>query len=73
MKAIYAAIDNWFKAHGGFSHVVAAVYFGAVAAYAAVPAFQNVCNSLYGSTPSWLHELILAAVGLIAWYKNTRK
>lgn len=64
-------ITNWIKSKGGFAHLVAVVYLTAVAAYAAVPAFASLLNHVYSAMPSWLHEIVLAAVGVIAWYKNT--
>jgi hypothetical protein len=71
MQGIWIGIVAWFKSKGGFAHVTAAVYAMAVLAYAQVPAFQNLCNTVYGDMPSWLHEWLLAAVGIAAWYKTT--
>ena len=69
---MFSAIQNWFKSKGGFSHVVAALFVGAVAAYAAVPAFSSLVNSIYSAMPSWLHEVSAAVIALALWYKNTQ-
>lgn len=73
MLKIWKFITAWFESHGGFSHVVATVYIAVVAAYAAVPAFSQLINSAYSHTPSWLHQIAAAVVGLVAWYSNTKK
>lgn len=68
---MWSSIQKWFQSKGGASHVIAAGYLSAVAAYAAVPAFATLVNNAYNATPSWFHQIALAAVGVIAWYKNT--
>jgi len=51
--------------------VVAGLFVASIAAYAAVPAFTTLVNNIYGILPSWSHQLILAILGLYAWYKRT--
>lgn len=61
----------WIASKGGASHIAAIIYIAAVAAYGAVPAFQTLVDNIYAVTPSWFHQLALAVVGLIAWYRNS--
>ena len=68
---MWDAIQKWFVSKGGVSHVIAVLYLGVVAAYAAVPAFSALLNSIYALMPAWAHEVLLAAIGVIAWYKQT--
>jgi hypothetical protein len=65
-------LDDWVASKGGYSHTVAIIFAGAVTAYAAVPAFAQLVNSVYAQTPAWFHQIALALVGLFAWYKNTQ-
>jgi hypothetical protein len=65
-----AKITAWLASKGGFSHVVAAAYLAAVTLYASVPAFANLLNTIYGLVPAWGHELLLAVLGVAAWYRN---
>ena len=68
---MWNAIVVWCKSKGGWAHVVAVVFVTAVGAYAGVPAFKQLVDGVYGTTPSWAHQVILAALGLYAWYKRT--
>jgi hypothetical protein len=68
-----AYIQKWLAAKGGTAHVVAAAYLFTIAAYAGVPAFAGLLNSFYALLPSTVHELILAVLGIVAWYTNMRK
>jgi hypothetical protein len=70
---MFTTIKNWIAAKGGWAHVIALAYVAAVGAYAGVPPFAALLNSIYSSTPSWAHQLTLALLGLAAWYKNTSK
>lgn len=65
-------LEKWFNSKGGFAHVVAATILMLVAAYDEVPPFANLLNSIYAATPKRAHEVILAIVGLILWYKNVQ-
>ncbi len=65
---MWNAIVNWLKAQGGVAHVLALSIAGAVAAYAAVPAFATLVNDLYATTPAWFHEIALAAIGIYLTY-----
>lgn len=66
-------IKAWFSAQGGFAHVVAAVWSGAILAYAAVPPFHQLVIDIWAKTPPGAREVGLAVVGLAAWYSSTRK
>lgn len=72
MTAIWNAIVNWFQSKGGLAHVIAGIYLGAIAAYAAVPAFHQLVTSVNAMLPAWLEQLVLALIGIFAWYKNTQ-
>lgn len=71
MSTIWQKIVDWFQSKGGFAHVVAGLFAAAIAAYAVVPDFKNLVFHVYSLTPSWFHEVALAAIGLWTWYKNT--
>ncbi len=66
------AILKWVESKGGWAHLIALTYTALVLAYGAVPAFAALCNSVYGLAPAWAHEIMLAALGLAAWYKTTQ-
>lgn len=68
---MWDSIVTWFKSKGGFAHVVAGLYLGAVAAYAAVPAFKTLVQNINAAIPGPLEQAILAAIGIIAWYMDT--
>ena len=65
---MWSDIKAWFKAQGGFSHVVAATYASAIAAYGLVPAFHQLVIDVWAKTPPGVRE-----VGLAAWYTSTHK
>lgn len=67
------AIVKWFQSKGGFAHAMAGAFASLMIAYAAVPAFAHLCNSVYALIPQWGHEAILAGLGLYAWYSKTGK
>jgi hypothetical protein len=70
-NVIWSRIAAWFASKGGFAHVCAALFTAGIAAYYAVPPFQALLNGIYNRTPAWAHGLILAGLGLYAWYKRT--
>jgi hypothetical protein len=70
---MWQSIVDWFKAQGGFSHVVASVWLSAVGAYAVVPPFHTFVIDVWAKTPPFAREGGLALLGLIAWYQNTHK
>jgi hypothetical protein len=72
MATIWKNFQAWLESKGGSAHVAAGVWVGLVAAYAAVPPFTSLVNTVYGATPSWLHQTLAAITGLIAWYKDTQ-
>jgi hypothetical protein len=69
---LWKYIQDWIASKGGFAHVVAVLFLGAVSAYASVPAFASLINHIYAAMPAWAHELLLAVLGVVAWYKNTQ-
>ena len=73
MNTIISNIQGWFRKQGGFAHVCAAVFLSCVALYAAVPAFSQLLDSIYGAMPKALHEVCAAAVGVALFYANTAK
>ena len=64
-----ANIKAWFASKGGFTHVMAGLFAAAVLAFGAVPAFHTLCMNVYNALPGWLEDVIMAAVGLYAWYR----
>lgn len=64
-------IQKWIQSRGGWAHATAAAYAFLVLAYASVPSFQALALSIFHATPRWAHELILALLGLVAFYKST--
>ena len=64
-------VASFVASKGGFSHVVAVVFAGAVLAYAQVPAFHALVLQVYAALPAWLEQWILAGVGLYAWYRTS--
>lgn len=70
---LWQTIEAWFKKQGGISHVIAGVYLFLIAAYAAVPPFQEAVLAVYAATPHWAHQLTAAVIGVVAFYVNTRK
>jgi hypothetical protein len=71
MNLIRSRIAAWFASKGGFAHACAALFAAGVTAYYAVPPFRTLLNGLYNDTPVWAHTLVLAGLGLYAWYKRT--
>ncbi len=67
------ALQKWLAAQGGLAHLVASGYLISIAAYAAVPAFAHLVNTVYSQFPQWAHEFVLALLGVIAWYTKTHK
>jgi hypothetical protein len=67
------AMKKWLTNNTVTAHSIAAVFAVLVLLYAQVPAFTNLCNSLYTQSPTWLHEWILAVIGVLAWYAKTHK
>ena len=61
----------WVASKGGWSHAVVILYCSVIALYAAVPAFAALCNTVYVAIPAWGHQILLAALGVAAFYKNT--
>jgi hypothetical protein len=71
MNLIRSRIAAWFASKGGFAHACAALFAAGVTAYYAVPPFRTLLNDTYNNTPVWVHTLVLAGLGLYAWYKRT--
>lgn len=70
-QSLWNSISEWFKSKGGVTHFFATVYLGLIAAYAAVPAFHDLVVSVNAKLPGWIEQVVLAAIGIIAWYKDT--
>lgn len=68
---MWQSILNWVNSKGGWSHAIVVAIAAVVSAYAAVPAFASVVNSLYALTPAWFHQVALAVVGIFLTYFNT--
>jgi hypothetical protein len=66
-------IKAWFKAQGGFAHVVAGVWIFAFAAYPLVPAYHQFVIDVWAKTPAGLKEAIPAVIGLVGFYTSTHK
>jgi hypothetical protein len=71
MNLIRSRIAAWFASKGGFAHACAALFAAGVGAYYAVPPFRALLDDTYNNTPVWVHTLVLAGLGLYAWYKRT--
>lgn len=71
MNVIWNKIAAWFASKGGFAHVCAALFLLGYGAYFQVPAWRDLCDGVYNNTPVWVHAVILAGLGLYAWYKRT--
>lgn len=70
---MWAAIKSWFEKQGGFAHVVAGVYSGAILAYGVVPDFHQLVIDIWAKTPPVAREVGLALVGVAALYTSTHK
>ena len=66
------SIKQWFASKGGYAHVFAAIFVGAMAAYAAVPQFHALVNQIHDALPAWIQELATTGLALWAWYKTTQ-
>lgn len=64
-------IIEWAKSKGGWAHICVVIYCSAITLYGAVPAFQTLCNYVWGFIPAMGHMVILAILGVAAFYKNT--
>lgn len=72
MQSIWAKIQAWFVSQGGWAHGLTVIYLTLIALYAGVPAFQALLNNIYGCIPSWGHQVILAVLGILAFYTSTK-
>ncbi len=66
----FAQLQAWINSKGGFSHVIAVLFAGGIAAYAGVPAFHDLALKVYNALPSTVEESIIAVIGLYAWYHH---
>ena len=71
MSIIFENIQAWFLSKGGFTHVMALLFTGAMAAFAAVPQFHQLVMTVYQALPSWVEELAGTAIALYAWYHTS--
>lgn len=68
-----ATLKAFLASHSITTHTVAAVFASLVLAYSAVPAFHDLVLHVYNAIPGKVQEVILAALGLYAWYRNGQK
>lgn len=73
MNNFINGISDWFKSKGGFAHVAVAAYAVLQGAYFAVPPFHQLVTTAFQQTSPLVHDLILSAIGIAAWYKQTKK
>lgn len=66
-----ASIGQWAASKGGWAHVVAAIFAGVMAAYAAVPQFHDLVQKINAALPGWSEDLFTTGLALYAWYKTT--
>lgn len=66
-------VGCWLKSKGGFAHIVAVAWGGAILAYSSVPPFHRLIIDIWAKTPPDFREGGLAAIGLIAWYTSTQR
>ena len=71
MTALWNKFQAWLASKGGFSHLMVVIFLTCMGLYSAVPAFANLLNSVYATLPTWAHEVILAVIGVAAFYKTT--
>jgi hypothetical protein len=64
-------VASFIASKGGFSHIVAVLFAGALLAYANVPAFHTLVQHAYASLPAWAEEWVMAIIGLYAWYRTS--
>ena len=62
---------SFIASKGGFSHIVAVLFAGALLAYANVPAFHALAQHAYAALPASVEEVVLAIIGLYAWYRTS--
>ena len=66
-------IKAFFAKYSISTHTLAAAVATLVTLYAAVPAFQSLVDQGYAATPAWFHKVILAVVGIYAFYHGAKK
>ena|ERR1035437_4053801 len=64
-------VASFIASKGGFSHVMALLFAGAVLAYANVPAFHTLAQHAYAALPSWVEEIATAVIGVYVWYRTS--
>lgn len=69
LQSMWTGIAAWFKAKGGFAHVMAGLFLAAMAAYAEVPQFHALVLQIHAALPGWLQEDLEIGLALYAWYK----
>lgn len=66
-----AWLKSFWAAHKITTHSLAIGFATLVTLYAAVPAFANLVNQVYAVTPAWFHDVVVAALGVYAFYHGT--
>jgi hypothetical protein len=64
-------VASFVASKGGFSHVMAVLFAGAVLAYAQVPSFRTLAQHVYAALPSWVEEIATAVIGVYVWYRTS--
>jgi hypothetical protein len=73
MMPLWVRFSDWVASKGGWSHLMAGIYGGAIGAYAAVPAFHKLVIDAWAKTPTGVIEVLSAAAGIYALYRNPEK
>ena len=63
-------LKQFFTKYTITTHSLAAAFAFLVAAYAAVPAFHALVVQVYNYFPALAQQIVMAAFGLYAWYRN---
>lgn len=71
MASLWNKFQAFLASKGGFTHIIVVAFLTGMTLYGAVPAVTNLFNSIYALFPPWGHQLILAIVGVVAFYKTT--
>jgi hypothetical protein len=68
---MWNSIVGWVKSKNLSTHTFAIIFGVLVAAYPAVPAYKAFVNQIASKLPTIVDTGIVAAVGLIAFYKTS--
>lgn len=65
-------IKDYISSRTITTHSIVAGFTTLVLLYAAVPGFRDLVNHVYSLTPSWFHEVAVAAFGIWAFYHPSK-